>query len=123
MQTISIGELRQTISECFEQVKDHRERIMVTRHNHPVGAIISLEDLLLLERITQQIEKIIAQAIVEGQAGEATIPWNEARERLDASRAAKRKQMQMTGQDKENEPILEFSVAETAAQYHTTESQ
>jgi prevent-host-death family protein len=112
MPTISIGELRQSISECLEQVKDYRERIVVTKHNHPVAAIVSLEDLLLLERISQQIEKVIAQAIVEGQAGEATIPWNEAKERLDAIMAAKREKIQASDPAGKTDHTLEFSVAE-----------
>jgi len=97
MPAISIGELRQTISDCLEQVKEHRLRVVVTKHNNPVAAIVSLEDLLLLERIHKMTDYIIARAMWEEVKDQGTVPWEEAKARLDAIMEAKRRQEQQTG--------------------------
>jgi|GEM_PF-1096217 len=94
MPTISIGELRQTISDCLERVKDHRLRVVVTKHNNPIAAIVSLEDLLLLERVHKMTDYIIARAMWEEVKDQEMIPWEDVVARVNARKAAELQQQE-----------------------------
>ena len=45
---MSATEARARLSEIFERVADHGERIVIERHGKPVAAFIPLEDIALL---------------------------------------------------------------------------
>jgi prevent-host-death family protein len=51
MNMIAITELRDQLGEAINKVAFTKERIIITRKNKKIAAIISLEDLQLLENI------------------------------------------------------------------------
>ena len=58
--TVSIGKLQRGLSDWLNRAAYRNERIVVTSHNRPKAAVISIEDLCLLEELEE------AQAVREG---------------------------------------------------------
>ena len=56
MTTVAATELRSAISELLDRVAHHGERVAVERHGKPVAALVSSEDLELLEAIENRVD-------------------------------------------------------------------
>jgi prevent-host-death family protein len=50
MRRLAISKVRERIADVLAHVHVRRERILLTRHGRPIGAIVPLDDL---ERLTQ----------------------------------------------------------------------
>ncbi|MCY4574530.1 MAG: type II toxin-antitoxin system Phd/YefM family antitoxin [Gemmatimonadetes bacterium] len=56
MTRVAASKLRTTISDVLDRVVHHGERIAVERYGKPVAALVSPEDLELLEAIEDRID-------------------------------------------------------------------
>ncbi len=56
MTRVAASKLRTTISDLLDRVVHHGERIAVERYGKPVAALVSPEDLELLEAIEDRID-------------------------------------------------------------------
>lgn len=56
MMRVSATDLRSALSEFLDRVVQHGERIAVERHGEPVAALVSSEDLELLEAIENRMD-------------------------------------------------------------------
>ena len=56
MTRVAASKLRTTISDLLDRVVHHGERIAVERYGKPVAALVSPEDLELLEAIENRID-------------------------------------------------------------------
>ncbi len=81
MGRVSVTEAKKSFSEFLNRAAYGNERIVVTSHNKPKAAVISIEDLRRLE----WLEDIAAatEAVEAFEAGE-TLDWKEVREDLQA---------------------------------------
>jgi prevent-host-death family protein len=68
-------EARDNFAELIDRAALSAERIVVTRHGEPMAALISLEDLELIEEVERRIERRQLRqraALPPRRAGEAT---------------------------------------------------
>ena len=56
MTRVAASKLRTTISDLLDRVVHHGERVAVERYGKPVAALVSPEDLELLEAIENRID-------------------------------------------------------------------
>lgn len=64
MLTISLSKARENLSKLVHRATVGRERIVLTSRGQPKAALISIEDLELLERMEEEREALmLAQAI------------------------------------------------------------
>lgn len=79
MVSISMSEIRLKLSELANRVMFGGERIVVEKNNKPLFAMVSMEDVELLERLEDAIDvKAAEEALKEGDF----VPWEEVRKQL-----------------------------------------
>jgi prevent-host-death family protein len=61
MTTVATTELRNAANETLNRVRYQGERVVVQRHGKPVAAIISMEDLRVLEALEDRIDLAAAR--------------------------------------------------------------
>lgn len=81
---IGIAEIRNNLAEALNRVIYAGERIVLERRGKPAAAIVSLEDLALLEAVEDGEDvKAAKRAIAEmKRKGEKPIPWNQVKKEL-----------------------------------------
>lgn len=67
MTTISMSEIRLKLSELANRVIYGGERVVVEKNNKPAFALVSIEDMELLERLEDEMDiKAAEEALKEG---------------------------------------------------------
>ena len=79
MTRVAASKLRTTISDLLDRVVHHGERIAVERYGKPVAALVSPEDLELLEAIEDRIDIAAARKALR-EPGRRR--WDEVRAEL-----------------------------------------
>lgn len=79
MASIAASRLRTTISDLLDRVVHHGERIAVERYGKPVAALVSPEDLKLLEAIENRMDLDAAREALR-EPGRRS--WDEIRAEL-----------------------------------------
>ena len=72
----SVTEAKRSFSERLNRAAFGRERIVITSHDNPKAAVISIEDLRRLERLEDVMAAI--EGLEELEAGE-TLDWKQVR--------------------------------------------
>lgn len=75
---LSVGEIREQFAEILNRVKYGNSRTVVKRHGKEIAAVVSIDDLRLLERLEEILDR---QAIKEADAemdAHGTISWDDA---------------------------------------------
>ena len=81
MTRMGVSDARDHLSEVVDRARYTQERVVLTKRGREVGAIISIDDLNLLEMLEDQLDiKEARQAIAESQ-GER-ISYEEVRKKL-----------------------------------------
>ncbi len=78
MTTISMSEIRLKLSELANRVIYGGERVVVEKNNKPAFAIVSMEDMELLEQIDKSDIKAAGEALKEG----VFIPLDEVKKEM-----------------------------------------
>ncbi len=79
MTTISMSEIRLKLSELANRVIYGGERVVVEKNNKPAFAMVSIEDMELLERLEDEIDiKAAEEALKEGDF----VPWKDIKKEL-----------------------------------------
>lgn len=86
MTTISAEKARNSFSELISHTAYSKDRVIVTRNGKKMAAIVSIEDLELLERLVDKIEdeldvEDIRAALLEYEEGK-TVPWEKVKKDL-----------------------------------------
>ena len=68
MSRIGVTRLRSVLSEVVNRVQYKRERIVLERQGKPVAALVSMEDLELLEELEDRLDDLEADR-VESESG------------------------------------------------------
>ena len=84
MTRLAAAKVRQDFAETVNQVAYGRERIVLHRRGKDLAALISLEDLALLEKLedrldAEEAEKVLAEAKAKG---EKPVRWEKAKKAL-----------------------------------------
>ncbi len=80
MKTVSTSQARDDLSTLVSQVAFGQERVVLSRRGKGLAAVISLEDLALLEALEDKYDVEAARrAVAEAKArGEASLSWEDA---------------------------------------------
>lgn len=79
MTTISMSEIRLKLSDLANRVIYGGERVVVEKNHKPAFAIVSMEDMALLERLEDEADiKAAEEALKEGKF----IPWQDVKKEL-----------------------------------------
>lgn len=78
MQSMAVSDAKNTLGDATSRVSYAGERIVLTKHNKAVAALISIDDLRLLETLENDAD---LRAALEARADD-TIPLADLRERL-----------------------------------------
>lgn len=81
MTRIGVSEARDNLSEVVDRTRYTHDRVVLTKRGREVGAIISIEDLKLLEMLEDQLDIKEARQALEDSQGER-ISYDELRKRL-----------------------------------------
>jgi prevent-host-death family protein len=85
MTVISVSEMKDTLSEVLNRAAYGRERIVIASRGKPKAAVISLDDLELLEELEDALA--VREALEEYERGE-TISLEELIAELEAGSSA-----------------------------------
>ncbi|MBE0574941.1 MAG: type II toxin-antitoxin system Phd/YefM family antitoxin [Desulfuromonadales bacterium] len=78
---MGVSEARDHLSEVVDRVRYTHEHVILTKRGKEVGAIVSIEDLKLLEVFEDQLDIDMARKAL-AEAGEERIPYQRLREKL-----------------------------------------
>lgn len=67
-------EARENFAELIDRAATSGERIVITRHGEPMAALLSLEDLELIEEVERRIEQRARRQRLAPRRGEADQP-------------------------------------------------
>ncbi|MCH8024746.1 MAG: type II toxin-antitoxin system Phd/YefM family antitoxin [Candidatus Marinimicrobia bacterium] len=81
MSTITTVELRKHLAEVVNAAKYRKERLVLTRHNKPVAALVPFEDYQLLEALEDKEDLKAALAALD-DAEDELVPWEAVRANL-----------------------------------------
>lgn len=86
MTSVSTKEARDQLSELINRVAYGKERIVLTRRGKELAVIVSLEDLLTLERVMSRLEDIsdldAAQDALSEAKEKGTVSWDRVKDEL-----------------------------------------
>jgi len=80
MKRLNASVAREKFSELLNQVSYLGERIIVQRRGKNVAALVSLEDLQLIQEIEDRLDNAAADAALQ-ETGES-IPWEKVKKEL-----------------------------------------
>ena len=81
MRKIGVSDARDHLSEVVDRARYTQERVVLTKRGREVGAIISIDDLRLLEMLEDQLDIKAARQALEESQGER-ISYDEVRKNL-----------------------------------------
>ncbi len=81
MTKIGVSDARDHLSEVVDRARYTHERVVLTKRGKDVGAIVSIEDLKLLEMLEDQLDIDMARKAL-AEAGEERINYQSLREKL-----------------------------------------
>ena len=86
MTTITAEQARRMWSEIVSRARYNKERTLITSHGKKAAAIVSVQDLELLEMVIEEFERRedVAQAIaaLEEVKTEGTLSWEDVKAEL-----------------------------------------
>jgi prevent-host-death family protein len=77
MTVTTTGELRDHLSAYLNRAEFAGERVTITRNGRPSAALVSIEDLELLQRIEDQLDIAAADEAVREAEAEGWLTWEE----------------------------------------------
>ena len=81
MTRMGVSDARESLGEVVDRVRYTHERVVLTKRGKEVGAIISMDDLKLLEMLEDQLDIKAAREAIEESRGERS-PYEEVRKKL-----------------------------------------
>lgn len=81
MTRIGVSDAREHLAEVVDRARYTRERVVLTKRGKEVGAIVSIEDLKLLEALEDQLDIDMARKAI-AEAGDERISYQTLREKL-----------------------------------------
>ena len=81
MTRMGVSDARDHLSEVVDRARYTQERVVLTKRGREVGAIISIDDLNLLEMLEDQLDIKEARQALEESQGER-ISYDEVRKKL-----------------------------------------
>ena len=88
MANIGVAELRGVMADVLNRVAYQGERVILERRGKGVAAIVSIDDLKLLEELEDKADVRAARRVLREmeRTGEKPIPWEEIKREWDAEK-------------------------------------
>jgi len=83
MKKITTAEARKHMSELLNRAAYGKERFVVTRHGKELVAIVPLEDVTLLDRLKELLQRRDFEAAMAEIDEAGTVAWDDVRRDLD----------------------------------------
>jgi antitoxin Phd len=81
MKRMNTSEIRKELAEALNQVAYAKERVVLHRRGKDVAALISIDDLNLLQALEDKIDNEAADIALQEPG--LVIPWDEVKKELD----------------------------------------
>ena len=75
-------EFRQNLADNLESVSHNQNRIVIHRRDRPVAALISIEDLKMLEILEDEMDVKMAKNILKDIDSKGTDSWDQVKSEL-----------------------------------------
>ncbi len=82
LRTMTAAGARSQFSEIVNRTAFGGERVVVTRRGKPLAALVTIEDLALLEELEDRADARDFRAALKGARREAAVPWHELKRRF-----------------------------------------
>ena len=82
MASVSVTAARETFADLVNRVVYAGESVELERHGKPVAAIVSIEDLRLLQALENRLDVEAAEAALADPENRETIPWEKVKAEL-----------------------------------------
>ena len=79
--TLSTAEARGRFAEVLDAAEHYHERVMITRNGKPVAAVISIEDLELLQALEDQVDQEAAAKAIAESEEQGYVAWRDRKAR------------------------------------------
>lgn len=73
---------RRNFSDLINRVAYGKDRVVLTRRNRPLAAVVPIEDMALLEEIEDREDLKAARAALREVKRKGTIPWTQIKKKL-----------------------------------------
>ncbi len=86
MTRVSVAEARRDLASILNRVSFNKDRVVITRHDADVAALISIDELRLLDALIEKWEDeedIADSEIALLEAREDSIAWEDVKRELD----------------------------------------
>jgi prevent-host-death family protein len=80
---ITTAAARKNFSELVNRVAYGKDRVVLTRRNKPLAAVVPIEDIALIEEIEDREDLKAARAALREAKRKGTIPWSRVKKDLD----------------------------------------
>ncbi len=84
MADVSIADARKNLADLLNRVAYSKERVVLTRHGKEIAAIVSIEELGLVDRLKTLLRERDVLDAIEALAAGDTVDWKELKEELDS---------------------------------------
>jgi prevent-host-death family protein len=81
-QAITTVAARRNFSELINRVAYGKDRVVLTRRNRPLAAVVSIEDLALLEEFEDREDLKAARKALREAKIKGTTPWSQIKKEL-----------------------------------------
>jgi prevent-host-death family protein len=82
LRTMTAAGARSQFSEIVNRTAFGGERVVVTRRGKPLAALVTIEDLALLEELEDRADARDFRGALKAAHREAAVPWRELKRRL-----------------------------------------
>lgn len=94
---LSVAELREQLAETLNEVRYTKMRQLVTKHGRKVAALVSVEDLRLLEMLEDIVDVQMARERLANLESDGTVSWEALQKELELDKDVQSKISQSRG--------------------------
>jgi prevent-host-death family protein len=81
-EAITTAAARKNFSDLINRVAYGKDRVVLTRRNRPLAAVVPIEDIALIEEIEDREDLKAARAAIRDAKRKGTIPWARVKKEL-----------------------------------------
>jgi len=80
--TVTTASARRNFSDLINRVAYGKDRVVLTRRNKPLAAVVPIEDIALIEEIEDREDLKAARAAMRDIRRNGTVPWTRIKKEL-----------------------------------------
>jgi len=81
-EAVTTAAARKNFSDLINRVAYAKDRVVLTRRNKPVAAVVPIEDIALIEEVEDREDLKAARAAMREVKRKGTIPWSRIKKEL-----------------------------------------